>query len=281
MTEKVLVDHLSGVASTLMYPVYARAKETQMENPIIKDTYSVDMLDKIGFDFSVFEKIPDKPGFSKKDMQTGIAVRTELLDKGVLSFLKKHPDGLVINMGCGLDARFFRLDSGSTKWIDVDLKEVIEIKKYFFKDSDRYYMLAASVLDKDWLDYIDFKDDQKTLLIAEGTLMYFKEEEVKTLFNRLIEKFPKATLLVEVMGSALSGRVHPSVKCLEENVICPWGIHDYKELENWNQKLKLIRSDIFIDHHRDRWSLSSRLVTRLFARQKPKFGHAILQMEIR
>ena len=280
MADQISVKHLSGIPGTLMYPVYARAKESQMANPIIEDPYSVDMIKQIDFDFSVFENIPDKKGFSKKDLQTGIAVRTELLDNGVREFTNKYPDGLAINMGCGLDARFFRLDNGSMRWIDVDLQEVIDLKKCLFKNSDRYKMMAASVLEKGWLDNIEINDGQEVLLIAEGTLMYFEEEEVRGLFDSLIAKFPRATFLFEVMGSALSGKIHPTVKCLREEVVCPWGIHDYKALESWNPKLRLVRSDIFIDRHRDRWSFSARLLTRLFARQKPKFGHAILQMAV-
>jgi O-methyltransferase involved in polyketide biosynthesis len=280
MSKNVSVDLLSGVPRTLLFPVYARAMESQERKPIIKDTYSVDMLEKIDFDFTVFQNIPDSRGFSKKDLQTGIAVRTELLDNGVRAFLKKNPKCFAINMGCGFDARFFRLDNGSMHWLDVDLPEVISIKRRIVDESDRYQMISASVLEEGWLEDIHVNDNKGILLIAEGTLMYFKEEEVKTLFNRLIDKFPKATFLFETMGSALSGKIHPSTKCLNEDIICPWGIHDYKSLEGWNPKLKLIQSDIFIDHHRDRWSLSSRILTWLFSRQKTKFGHAILEMKI-
>lgn len=279
MADKVSVKQLTGVPRTLMFPVYARAKENQINNPIITDTYSADMLEKIDFDFSIFENMPDSKGFSKSDLQTGIAVRTDFLDKGVKAFLKENPNGLVVNLGCGLDARFFRLDNGTMNWIDVDLPEVIEVREAFFKSSDRYTMSKGSVLDEGWLEDISDKNGQGILIVAEGTLMYFKEE-VKTLFNCLIAKFPKVTLLFEVMGSALSGKVHPSVKCLGEEIACPWGIHAYKALETWNPELRLIRSDIFIDQHRKRWSTLPRLITRLFPRQKPKFGHAILQMEV-
>jgi O-methyltransferase involved in polyketide biosynthesis len=280
MVKKIMVDHLSGIPSTLMYPVYARAKETQMENPIIEDTYSVNMVQTINFDFTIFENMPDRSGFSKKDLQTGIAVRTELLDKGVVEFLEEYPQGLVINLGCGLDARFFRLDNGSMGWIDVDLPEVIGVKKHLFSDSDRYKMLPASILEEGWLDDIQTWEGQGVMIIAEGTLMYFEEAEVRKLFGCLINKFPKAVLLFEVMGSALSGKVHPSVKCLQEEIVCPWGIHDYKSLESWHPKLRLVKADILIDHHRDRWSFAPRMMTWLLPFQKPKYGHAILQMKI-
>jgi O-methyltransferase involved in polyketide biosynthesis len=62
MPKNVSVDLLSGVPRTLLFPVYARAMESRMQNPIIKDTYSVEMMEKIDFDFTVFQNIPDGRG---------------------------------------------------------------------------------------------------------------------------------------------------------------------------------------------------------------------------
>ena len=280
MAKTVSVQTLSGVPSTLLFPVYARAQEMRMKQPLFDDPYSVDMLEKIDFDFSIFADMPETKTATRRDLQAGIAIRTELLDKGVQAFIERHPQGMVVNMGCGLDARFLRLDNGNISWIDVDLTEVIDIRQQFFEESDRYQMLAASILDRGWLDSIVPQNGQKVLLIAEGTLMYFQEEAVKTLFGDLVVKFPRSVFLFEVMGSALGGKIHPSVKCLGQDIICPWGIGDCMAMEDWSDKLTLTRVDRFVDQHRSRWTWPLRILTRLFPQNKPKFGHAIVQMEI-
>lgn len=280
MTNTVSVQKLSGIPSTLLFPVYARAQEMQMKQPLFDDPYSVDMVAKIDFDFSIFANMPESRTATRRDFQAGIAIRTELLDKGVRVFLEAQPRGLAVNMGCGLDARFFRLDNGKMTWIDVDLAEVIDIRQQFFEENDRYRMMGASLLDRGWFDSIVPQNGQKVLLIAEGTLMYFQEAAVKRLFRDLIAKFPGSVFLFEVMGSALGGKVHPSVKCLGQDIICPWGISDYRAMEDWSDKLTLTRADIFIDQHRSRWTWPLRILTRLFPQNKPKFGHAIVQMEI-
>lgn len=280
MAKTVSVQTLSGVPSTLLFPVYARAQEMRMKQPLFDDPYSVDMLEKIDFDFSIFADMPETKTATRRDLQAGIAIRTELLDKGVQAFIERHPQGMVVNMGCGLDARFLRLDNGNISWIDVDLTEVIDIRQQFFEESDRYQMLAASILDRGWLDSIVPQNGQKVLLIAEGTLMYFQEEAVKTLFGDLVVKFPRSVFLFEVMGSALGGKIHPSVKCLGQDIICPWGIGDCMAMEDWSDKLTLTRVDSFVDQHRSRWTWPLRILTRLFPQNKPKFGHAIVQMEI-
>jgi len=251
-----------------------------MKQPLFDDPYSVDMVAKIDFDFSIFANMPESRTATRRDLQAGIAIRTELLDKGVRVFLEAQPRGLAVNMGCGLDARFFRLDNGKMTWIDVDLAEVIDIRQQFFEENDRYRMMGASLLDRGWFDSIVPQNGQKVLLIAEGTLMYFQEAAVKRLFRDLIAKFPGSVFLFEVMGSALGGKVHPSVKCLGQDIICPWGISDYRAMEDWSDKLTLTRADIFIDQHRYRWTWPLRILTRLFPQNKPKFGHAIVQMEI-
>jgi len=166
-------------------------------------------------------------------------------------------------------------------WIDVDLTEVIDVRHSFFEESERYQMQGVSILDHGWFDGISPGKGRKVLLIAEGTFMYFGEEEVKSLFLDLVEKFPGATLLFEVMGDALAGRIHPSVKCLGKDIICPWGIGEYETMEGWSDQLTLNRWDIFIDHHRQRWTWPLRIMTKLFPKNKRKFGHAIIEMDIK
>jgi len=164
-------------------------------------------------------------------------------------------------------------------WIDVDLPEVIDVRHRFFDEGHRYHTKAASILDRDWLDDISIAQGQRVLFIAEGTFMYFAEKEVKALFQHLVEQFPGATLLFEVMGDALAGKIHPSVKCLGKDIPCHWGIGDYHAMEGWSDKLTLKRSDIFIDFHRSRWTWPLRILTKLFPRNKQKYGHAIIEMK--
>lgn len=65
--------NLEGVPETLLIPLWARAVEAEQEDPIIKDDLSVEMVEKIEYDFSKF----DNAWMS----QTGVVIRTEILDK--------------------------------------------------------------------------------------------------------------------------------------------------------------------------------------------------------
>jgi O-methyltransferase involved in polyketide biosynthesis len=45
-----------------------------------------------------------------------LAIRTEILDNATKVFIKNHPQTAIINIGCGLDTRFSRLDNGKIHW---------------------------------------------------------------------------------------------------------------------------------------------------------------------
>ncbi len=117
--------NLEGVPETLLIPLWARAVESKQENPIIIDDLSIEMIEKIEYDFSKF----DKAWMS----QTGVVIRTELLDKATDAFICRNPDAVIINIGCGLDTRFFRVDNGRINWYDLDLPEVIKLGNNFLR----------------------------------------------------------------------------------------------------------------------------------------------------
>jgi O-methyltransferase involved in polyketide biosynthesis len=66
-----------------------------------------------------------------------------MFDVLVADFLRDHPEGTVVEIGCGLNTRFERLDNGRVHWFDLDLPDSIELRQRFFSDSDRRTTLAA------------------------------------------------------------------------------------------------------------------------------------------
>eukprot|EP00831_Metopus_contortus_P044409 TRINITY_DN3561_c0_g1_i3.p1 TRINITY_DN3561_c0_g1~~TRINITY_DN3561_c0_g1_i3.p1 ORF type:complete len:154 (+),score=35.58 TRINITY_DN3561_c0_g1_i3:110-571(+) len=103
----------------------------------------------------------------------------------------------VINIGCGLDTRFERIDNGKVIWYDLDLPQSIKLRKNFFKEDDRYKMISKSVFDNSWINDIKEKN-RKVLVIAEGILMYFSKEEVVSILDMLQRGFNECECLFEV-----------------------------------------------------------------------------------
>jgi O-methyltransferase involved in polyketide biosynthesis len=120
-----------------------------------------------------------------------MAVRTAVLDKQVGSF-GKAPDGLIVNLGAGLDTRLYRLDNEVVHWIELDLPGVISFRRRLEEPvSERHPLIAGSVLDEDWIAEVKRDDGAKVLLIAEGLLPYFAEEERRKSSVILRSTFPE------------------------------------------------------------------------------------------
>ncbi len=60
-----------------------------------------------------------------------IILRNREFDRYARDFLRRHPQAVVVHIGCGLDSRFERVDNGEVEWYDLDLPEVIELRRKF------------------------------------------------------------------------------------------------------------------------------------------------------
>jgi len=237
-----LKQNLEGITETMLIPLWARAKETRMENPIIKDEMALEMMEQIDYDFEKFER--------GRMPQVSISIRTELLDKATQYFIDRNEDGTIVNLGCGLDTRYTRLDNKKVHWYDLDLPEPIRIRRRFFKETERYKMIARSVFDYTWMGEI--KTDKPILIIVEGLLMYFLEDEVKELLYRLVEAFPGAEMLCEVTTPLVVER-HKKLDPQRERIVpFQWGVKTGEEIEEFNPKIKFITEWNYFDYHKDR-----------------------------
>ena len=248
MTEK-----LKGIPETMLIPLWAKAAESKHPEPIIRDARAQDIINRIDYDFSGF----DQSWLS----QVGVAVRTKILDESVRNFLLNYPRAVVINLGAGLDTRYERLKGLDLDvWYELDVPEAIEMRRLFFQESERNRFIARSVFDFSWMDEID-PEGKPVLLIAEGLLMYFTEKELRPLFGRLIECFPGAEMLAELLAPILVGKSkhHDSLKKIESRVEFKWGPLDSREMENWRPGLKVLEEWNYYDYHKNRWKWFGRL----------------------
>ena len=145
------------VAETLLITLFCRAVETESKNPVIIDYKAVEIVKQLSeqYDFSKLEKFRNF-----KQLAVTMSMRARRFDHYVQQFLAQAPDGIVVNIGCGLDTRFHRLglDKGQIEWYDLDLPEVIAIKKPFFQESERYQFISSSVLDFEWMTPLSQKN---------------------------------------------------------------------------------------------------------------------------
>jgi O-methyltransferase involved in polyketide biosynthesis len=149
MNQTELFDiRMGDVSATSLLTLYCHALESQSRDPIISDPKAVEIMQKMNQELSKSKNSLHKKmvkGKINKRLVVHIAIRAKRYDEYVSSFLESSLDGVVVNIGCGLDSRFSRIDNGRVHFYDIDLPDVIEIKRKFFEESDRYHFIPSSV----------------------------------------------------------------------------------------------------------------------------------------
>jgi len=225
---------LSPEQETLLIPLYAKA---QPENPLFFDPIAKDILSRVDYDFSRL-RVPYKTVVL-------ICQRAKKLDAVARAFLAEHGNGVILHLGCGLDSRFWRVDDGQVEWYDLDMPPVIELRRQFYAEQERYHLIASSVTDLDWTNAVATVN-RPVLIVAEGLLMYLDEANVKHLFLRLREVFPGCRLIADVFSrmTARSAAKHPSLK--QTGASLGWGIDEPRELESWAPGIRLLEEWYFM-----------------------------------
>jgi O-methyltransferase involved in polyketide biosynthesis len=173
----------------------------------------------------------------------GIVSRTAILDHQVKAFVASNPGGLIVNLGASLDTRFHRLDNGKIGWIEIDLPDVIAFRQKLREPTNpRHIFLAASVLDDHWLSQVKRHADARVLLIAEGLLSYFTEEQHREVFARLADNFPGQEMLFQTSAPSIMGGFvqHSALPKLRTNADLRWGLEESTQVSSLNPKVQFI-----------------------------------------
>lgn len=248
MSESVVLT-LAPEQETLLITLYAKA---QPDNPLFFDPKALEILNRVDYDFNSLD-VPYKTVIL-------VCQRAKKIDSFTKDFLSEHPGGVVLQLGCGLDSRFLRVDNGQVIWYDLDMPPVVELRQKFFTESERYHMIASSATNLAWLEGITVVD-RPLLIIAEGLLMYLDEADVRRLILRLHETFPGCRMVADVFSrlAARSAINHPSLKITGATL--GWGIDDPHDLETWAPGIHLMEEWFFSDDpDLDRLGLIYRLI---------------------
>jgi O-methyltransferase involved in polyketide biosynthesis len=233
--------NLGPIQETLLLPLWARAKETEKEKPIIRDLNARDIISSIDYDFSKIEAEPE----IANNQQLMWAIRAFNFDAIVSKFLNQYEKVIVINIGAGLDTTFQRVDNGSVLWINIDLPDVAALRIKLIPNSTREITIGKSIFDFSWIDDILHLTKQSTILfIAAGVLFYFDRIEVKTLFNKLNSAYPKAHFVFDAISSkswvTLTNWAIMRKSGLRSEVRLRWYLNKASKLSNWIDNIKVI-----------------------------------------
>jgi O-methyltransferase involved in polyketide biosynthesis len=226
----MIVPNLQGVACTLFVPLACRAMESIRPDAILHDPRAVEVYNALGGspDFLM--------GMGGTDMFV-TAMRVRQFDTFARDFLARNPGGLLVDLGCGLDTRFDRLDNGHMYWLGVDLPEVIALRSKLLPDGERCKTIPQSMLEISWLDEIA-RFDTPVIFLAEGVFPYFSTADVKPMLMEMVACFPVGELVFDAASLFIARHHNRTSSVLKRSgTRIRWDAKKPQALESWRLRL--------------------------------------------
>jgi methyltransferase (TIGR00027 family) len=240
--------HLSEVSKTALFTLRSHAEESQKKQPLINDPMSVYCLDK----FESLAKEEEKARLFRRRIPSSltnhIVLRARKYDSIINEYIVKNPGCTVINLGCGFDTRFWRINHKDCRYIELDLPESVEIKGEILKGRIDYELIGCSVLDHSWINKVTERSSRNFLLVAEGLLMYLPEKDVINLFNVLSSNFIHSQLVFEVVAERFTrgiGKKMVEMRIkralgLDAGISYAFGVKNAKDIESFAKGFSVV-----------------------------------------
>ncbi|GEM76864.1 class I SAM-dependent methyltransferase [Vibrio sagamiensis] len=191
---------LHQVPSHLLKPLLLRSRESLVDNGLVYDPIAA----KACFHC---EMAADCLHGDVEQKQLLHATLTKLCDQRVNQFLQQNPYGLIINVGAGLDTRFYRLDNGCCHWIELDISEHLLWRQRLFHRNERYEHYCGSTHDMSWLERLPHSVNVPVLILCETALLDCTQPQVIEFIQVLSRHFTSAELCMVLAGDLTESKL--------------------------------------------------------------------------
>lgn len=166
-------------------------------------------------------------------------------------YLEKHPKAAVVNLGCGLDDTFARVDNGQCRGYNIDLPDVIRVRNALLPAGPRETNLAWDLNDPGWMDRIDASGG--AVFFASGVFYYFRTSEVQELFCSMAKRFPGGGLTFDSCNERGAKMMRKT--WLKEagitDVEAFFSLEDETDLEGWSDHFSSVSARSYMRGYRD------------------------------
>jgi len=238
MTREQMVN-LTGVPETMLWTLHNRASEASRPDGVIHDPKCLEIYRALDYDY--------ERSFGAAEPSHG--VRSAAFDGAVRSFVREHPDAVIVNLGEGLETQRYRISGDEeASWISVDVPEAIEVRERFIPPDARHLHIARSALDEDWFDAVP--PGRPVFVTAQGLFMYFTEADVRDLLQHVVGRWPGVQIMFDYVPRWFTER-STSEKGLWKTPHyrvppLPWGVHRTEvadALRTWLEDVVVISND--------------------------------------
>lgn len=224
-----------------------RALDSRLPHPFLGDTMALDVVEKTGFDLDGMIADQGIVGklFDLRTLVYDVAIRAKRLDDVVRTFIARHPDGIVLDLGAGLDSRRLRVDPPATvDWYDIDFPEIVALRPKLLPQRARGHEIGADLTDPHWLDTIP--GDRPAVAVADGLIAFLPQDGFVSLLNGLVGHFPSGELAFNLYTTfhVRAAKKYAGTQNIAAGMVNP-GMDDPREPERLAPGLKLAE-EIFV-----------------------------------
>ena len=241
---------LSEVSRTAILPLLCRAIQSEMSDSTFNDPMAILCLERL---MSLSSEEEKKRILKWRKMYTGINTRdvkarmmtVRTFDCITSQFISDNPGCTVVNLACGFDTRFWRIEADKCKYIELDLPEMIAVKSEILKDHLNYELIGCSVLDTSWIDKVTANGNSNFLLLAEALFYYLPKDEVIRILQVISQRFDHSELVLEIAPEKYTKGLWKRIIQLESrawdiDVSIVSGINNPREIESYANGFKAI-----------------------------------------
>ena len=136
------------VQETLVIPLFGRLVCSERFPELFSDPEAERICNSLDYDFAEKRKKMESAAGLFGALE--VAQRQYDLRCEVERYLKKHPKAAVVNLGCGLDDTFSKVDNGACRGYNIDFPDVIRVRSDLLPAGDRETNLACDLNDPSW-----------------------------------------------------------------------------------------------------------------------------------
>ncbi len=237
------------IQETLVIPLFGRLVCSERYPELFSDPAAERLCAALDYDFSEKRRLMETQAGLFGALE--VAQRQYDLAWEVQDYLKNHPEAAVINLGCGLDDTFSRVDNGRCRGYNLDMPDVIAVRNDLLPAGEREENLGCDLNDHRWMDRIDAS--RGAVFFASGVFCYFETEAVKALFREMAARFPGAVLVFDscnrrgakmMTKTWLKGAGITDVNAL-------FSLDDPNVLAGWSSRFASVTSKSYMRGYRD------------------------------
>ena len=179
--------------------------------------------------------------------------RTRVLKEVAGRFFVAHPGATGVNLGCGLSNPFQWLDTGRNTWLDVDLPEVMGLRRSLMPARPpRGRMAAVDLRVPGWWTRLGLPSGgamrprgravpAPVFLLCEGVLMYLQPRQVRAVLEEFAARAPPGSqFLADFISHLGVGQARWVRSLARSRAQFHWGASRWSDFTDVHPRLRLL-----------------------------------------